>query len=221
MQFTPRAFLSLAVGGLLTLVSPKPGVFAEDTKPAPESPAASSAPTMPSATIPADTQTTQPAADLTPQKSAALTIQPTPEEIRSVELVNRERKKLGLAPLTIDPTLIAVAREHSKEMMEKKYFSHQSPTPGLKTPMDRFLKVVPKPEYACVGENLFYCTVVDVQRGHLAFMNSPTHRDNVVFPRYEKIGVGIIKNEKGEFWITQMYLTTTDPIKVAKRMGMK
>ncbi len=220
MQFTPRMFLSLTVGGLLTLVSPKPGVFAEDANPAPEKPVESSAPaTAPS--IPADTQNTQVAPVQTPDKNAASVIQPTPEEIRSVELVNRERKKLGLPLLTIDPTLIAVAREHSKEMMEKKYFSHQSPTPGLKTPMDRFLKVVPKPEYACVGENLFYCTVVDVQRGHQAFMNSPTHRDNVVFPRYEKIGVGIIKNEKGEFWITQMYLTTTDPIKVAKRMGMK
>lgn len=260
MQLSPRLFLSLTVGGLLTLTSPHQGVFANNEPAAPEKPAESSAPAKPAespapsaapakpaenvtpatptespAAKPVEAQpapvvpavpVTPPAAVVKPELSkpvapAKAGIQPTAEELRSVELVNQERVKRGLNPLVVDTTLIAVAREHSKEMMDKKYFSHQSPTSALKTPMDRYLKAVPRPEYACVGENLFYCTIVDVNRGHNAFMNSPTHRDNVVFPRYEKIGVGIVKNERGEFWITQMYLTTTDPVQVAKRMGAR
>jgi uncharacterized protein YkwD len=144
----------------------------------------------------------------------------TAEERRFVELCNEERRKRGLGQLTIDPLLIEIAREHSREMQEKAYFNHNSPTAAIRTPMDRYLKAAfSRPEYACVGENLFYCSIVDVSRGHNAFMNSPTHRDNVLFPRYEKIGVGIVKNERGEFWVTQMFLTNTDPQVFAKRMA--
>jgi uncharacterized protein YkwD len=141
----------------------------------------------------------------------------TDEETRFVELVNKERAKRGLSQLRIDATLILVAREHSAEMRDKAYFNHESPTVGIKTPLDRYLKAVTfRPTYACVGENLFWATVVDIQRGHQAFMNSPTHRENILFPRFEKIGVGIVKDAKGEFWVTQMFLTNTDPVSVAK-----
>lgn len=141
----------------------------------------------------------------------------TAEERRFVELANQERAKLGLGTLEIDPMLTAIARQHSTEMRDKDYFNHESPTAGIRTPMDRYRMVVelgPK-EYACVGENLYYSSVMDIQRGHDAFMNSPTHRENVVFPRFNKIGVGIVKSDRGEFWVTQMYLTNTPPDSVA------
>lgn len=141
----------------------------------------------------------------------------TSEEQQFVDLVNEERAKRGLSHLVVDPLLIKVARLHSAEMRDRNYFNHESPDTTQKTPLDRYLRQCSfRPSYACVGENLFYCSVVDVQRGHTAFMNSPTHRENVLFPRYEKIGVGIVKNEKGEFWVTQMYLSNTDPISVAQ-----
>jgi uncharacterized protein YkwD len=134
----------------------------------------------------------------------------TPEEIRFVELANKERAKRSLRQLALDPLLVAVARQHSQEMMEKSYFDHYSPTPGFRTPMDRYLKGLGfRPTYACVGENLFYCSVIDVERGHQAFMNSPAHRENVLFAQYEKIGVGIQRNNKGEFWVTEMFLSSS------------
>lgn len=136
-------------------------------------------------------------------------VQSSPEELRFVELANRERATRRLGRLTIDPLLIAVARDHSREMMQKSYFDHVSPTPGKKTPMDRYLAALgSRPDYACVGENLFYCSVVDVERGHQALMHSPAHRDNLLYNRYEKIGVGIQKNAKGEFWVTQLFLSS-------------
>lgn len=146
--------------------------------------------------------------------------QETDEERQFVELVNQERARRGLGKLTIDPLLIAVAREHSAEMRDKNYFNHVSPTQGIHTPMDRYLKAIHiRPGYACVGENLYWCSVTDVQRGHNAFMNSPTHRENLLFPRYEKIGVGIVKDARGEFWVTEMFLTNSDPQLVAKKVA--
>jgi uncharacterized protein YkwD len=124
----------------------------------------------------------------------------------------------GLSRLEIDPLLITVARRHSAEMRDRKYFDHNSPTVGIHTPMDRYriaVRSLPN-DYACVGENLFYCSVMDVQRGHNAFMTSPAHRENVLYSRFEKIGVGIVRGPGGQFWVTQMFLTNTPPESVAR-----
>jgi uncharacterized protein YkwD len=151
-------------------------------------------------------------AQVSPAKSDTTgNVQATADELKFVELANRERAKRNLSQLSVDPLLILIAREHSLEMMEKNYFNHYSPTSGMKTPMDRYLKGLGhRPAYAVVGENLFYCSMVDVDRGHQAFMRSKEHRENLLFPQFDKIGVGIHRNNKGEFWVTQMFLTN-DP----------
>jgi uncharacterized protein YkwD len=133
----------------------------------------------------------------------------TGDEWRFLDLLNRERATRHLAELKPDPLLVEVAREHSREMCEKNYFDHVSPTAGERTPMDRYLHAVHhRPPHACVGENLFYCSVVDVERGHHALMNSPGHRANILYAPFRRGGIGIYKSETGEFWVTQMFLTT-------------
>jgi uncharacterized protein YkwD len=133
----------------------------------------------------------------------------TSEEWRFLEMLNRERASRRLAELKPDPLLVAVAREHSREMCEKDYFDHVSPTSGIRTPMDRYLKAVRRrPPHCCVGENLFYCSIVDVERGHRALMNSPSHRANILYAPFRRGGIGIYKSDTGEFWVTQMFLTT-------------
>ncbi|MCX8053817.1 MAG: CAP domain-containing protein, partial [Armatimonadetes bacterium] len=61
-------------------------------------------------------------------------------ELRSINLINNERKARRLPVLLVNPVLVRVAREHSREMWEKGYFDHYSPTPELRTPMQRYLK---------------------------------------------------------------------------------
>jgi uncharacterized protein YkwD len=133
----------------------------------------------------------------------------TDEEWRFLELLNRERAARHLVELKPNPLLVAVAREHSREMSEKNYFDHVSPTSACRTPMDRYLRALHhRPAHACVGENLFYCSIVDVERGHRAFMNSPSHRANLLYAPFRQGGVGIYKSDTGEFWVTEMFLTT-------------
>jgi len=133
----------------------------------------------------------------------------TSEEWRFLDLLNRERATLHLSELKPDPLLVEVARGHSREMCEKNYFDHVSPTPGERTPMDRYLHALHhRPAHACVGENLFYCSIVDVERGHHALMNSPGHRANILYAPFRRGGIGIYKSETGEFWVTEMFLTT-------------
>ncbi|HUV04824.1 MAG TPA: CAP domain-containing protein [Armatimonadota bacterium] len=135
----------------------------------------------------------------------------TQEELKFVELVNKERAGRGLSQLTIDPLLIEVARKHSREMGDKHYFSHTSPTPGMQTPMDRYLAAENgRPSWALVGENLVYCSIVDIERGHAALMNSQGHRANILEGRYQRIGVGAYVNPRGELYVTQTFLAKAD-----------
>ncbi len=139
---------------------------------------------------------------------------PLPEEEEFIERVNQERTSRGLNALTFDPLLVRVARAHSREMCDKDYFDHHSPTPGLRSPMDRVLRSLKdagngNPDYLLVGENIYYCSVFNdtynVAYGHQALMDSPGHRANILEPRFTKIGLGIYRNAKGEFWVTEEF----------------
>jgi hypothetical protein len=55
-----------------------------------------------------------------------------PEEIKDFNFVNVYREAIGLLPYEADPRLVQAARRHSKEMVDKNYFSHESPTPSEK-----------------------------------------------------------------------------------------
>ena len=206
MRLAPRLLLSLAAGGILLTVPAMSSVGSADAQ--------QDTSKKPPVAAPASGAESGIAA----KREAAEAPVSTADERRFVELVNRERVRRGLSSLEIDPVLITVARRHSAEMRDRKYFDHNSPSVGIQTPMDRYriaVRSLPN-DYACVGENLFYCSVVDVQRGHNAFMTSPTHRENVLYPRFEKIGVGIVRGPGGQFWVTQMFLTNTPPESVAR-----
>lgn len=138
-----------------------------------------------------------------------------PEEREFIARINEERTSRGENALTLNPLLVQVARGHSREMADKSYFDHHSPTNGLRTPMDRYLSGLHAngegtPNYALVGENIYYCSesseTYNVAYGHQALMNSPGHRANILEPRFTTVGVGIYRNARGEFWVTEMFL---------------
>jgi uncharacterized protein YkwD len=135
----------------------------------------------------------------------------TQEEMRFIQLANAERESRDLAALTVDPMLVAIARKHSWEMAELGYFDHVSPTQGHKTPMDRYLaEYKRRPYWLYVGENLYYCTVVDPDRGHRKLMESASHRGNILDPRFTSMGVGVYIDKRGRFWVTQMFAARKD-----------
>ncbi len=138
------------------------------------------------------------------------------DEQRFMMLANKERVAQGLPELKLDPTLVATARAHSREMGQKNYFAHESPTPGRRSPMQRYLSTCRemgnnrRPQQLVVGENIFYCSATGVERGHRAFMNSEHHRENILDSRYEAVGIGTYTNGKGEYWVTQVFLKRRD-----------
>ena len=142
------------------------------------------------------------------------------EEEAFVAMINAERSQRGLCTLTADPMLTATARAHSEEMCSLDYFDHHSPTPGISSPMDRYLAAnkqlgQSQPEYLLVGENIYYCSVsndiYNAEYAHRALMASPGHRANILEPRFSKVGIGIFRNAKGEFWVTEMFSRDRNP----------
>ena len=142
------------------------------------------------------------------------------QELSFVARINAERAERGLCTLTLDPMLTQTARAHSEEMCSADYFDHHSPTPGIGSPMDRYLSAsrqlgLSQPEYLLVGENIYYCSVYNdiynVDYAHRALMASPGHRANILEPRFAKIGVGVYRNSKGEFWVTEMFSRDKNP----------
>jgi uncharacterized YkwD family protein len=119
-------------------------------------------------------------------------------ERQVVELVNIERQKNGLAPLTLDPAISNVARIKSKDMSDNNYFAHQSPTYGSAGDMLTQHGI----RYSAWGENIAagQRTPEEVVS---AWMNSPGHRANILASHFTKIGVGYVNNGR-PYW-TQMF----------------
>ncbi|MFA6570606.1 MAG: CAP domain-containing protein [Bacteroidota bacterium] len=102
------------------------------------------------------------------------------------DLTNQNRQSQHLAVLTVNPLLNKVAELKAKDMAEKGYFAHVSPEG--KAPWYWFKQVGYSYEYA--GENLAI-DFTDSQDVTLAWMNSPTHRANIVKNSYTEMGTGI------------------------------
>ncbi|MCR2043873.1 CAP domain-containing protein [Anaerosalibacter massiliensis] len=121
------------------------------------------------------------------------------EELEVVKLVNIERKKAGLSPLTHSDELSKVARVKSQDMADKNYFDHNSPT--YKDPFTMMKNFGIK--YRQAGENIAkgYSSADSVVKG---WMNSPGHRANILNPNFNKIGVGYVNKGGTTYW-TQMF----------------
>lgn len=115
-----------------------------------------------------------------------------------IRLVNIERKKHGISPLTEDWELCRVARIKSADMKTNNYFSHTSPTYGSPFDMMRSFGI----KYKSAAENIAkgQKTPDAVVK---SWMNSSGHRKNILNEKYTHIGVGYEK--KGNIW-TQMFI---------------
>jgi len=154
------------------------------------------APTQPAPTKPAQPAPTQPAPTQPAPQPAGLTA----EEQQMVNLVNQERAKAGLKPLAADMRLVKLARMKSQDMIDKKYFAHQSPTYG--SPFDMMKKE--GISYRTAGENLAGAN--SVTRAHELLMQSSGHRQNILNPAFTHIGIGIVKGGPYGMMFTQMFI---------------
>ncbi|WP_407355177.1 CAP domain-containing protein [Methanolobus sp. WCC5] len=123
------------------------------------------------------------------------------QERQMLDLINSERIDNGLGPLILNPVLTQVAREHSKEMIDMDYFSHDS-YDG--THFSERIRSCGYPVYR-IAENIAMNFPPDVLKAHNNLMSSPGHRANILSADYNEIGIGIWVGEYNSYQNTAMY----------------
>lgn len=107
-----------------------------------------------------------------------------------IHLTNQTRTSIGLPSLKENPKLVQAAYLKADDMIKKDYFSHQSPE-GI-WPWD-WLKRVGY-NYQLAGENLAI-GFLDSEEVHRAWLNSPSHKANILNPNYQEIGIAVLKGD--------------------------
>ena len=126
-------------------------------------------------------------------------------------LINQERTSRGLNELTWSDDLADVGRAHAAEMRDKHYFAHESPTPGLENPLDRYVEGTGRTP-RLIAENIYrawgnrsFLDEQDLRVAHKALMDSPGHRDNILLGSANSVGVGLVANSSGDIWLDEMF----------------
>ncbi len=127
------------------------------------------------------------------------------EEI--IQNVNIERQKQGESMLIRSKALDKAAMLKAQDMVGNNYFAHTSPE-GV-DPWHWIAEVDYQYKYA--GENL----AMDFKTAdavHKAWMNSPTHKENIIADKYTEIGVavvsGIVKEGEAETNVAVQFFAT-------------
>lgn len=172
---------------ILTIINNKINNKSTPTKPAP-----TATPSQPTPTKPAPTATPVPTKAPTDNSGSN---QNFADEV--LRLVNIERSKAGLSPLTTNATLKAAADKRAQET--EISFSHTRPNGS------KFSTVLQEYgiSYRTAGENIAYGqrSPQEVVNG---WMNSPGHRANILNSSFGKIGIGVYQS-KGVIYWTQLF----------------
>ncbi len=129
-----------------------------------------------------------------PQRSNTSTM-----EEQLLEWVNEERTARHLKPVKFSSDLRAVATKHSKDMASQKELSHIS-SDG-KSYLDRLVEA--GLFFVDIGENVAVGDTFDASFIHKKLMESPEHRDNILNPKYDTVGIGVVYSREHRYFVTQ------------------
>ena len=121
-----------------------------------------------------------------------------------IQLTNEYREKNGLPQLKVNNRLSAAAQTYAERMAKEGFFDHVAP--DGRTIADRIN--ASGYSYLVCGENIAegYNSPEEVMK---AWIESPSHRENLLFPKFQEIGVGYAigsSTESGDrypYWVQE------------------
>lgn len=123
-------------------------------------------------------------------------------------LTNESRKSFNLNTLKSNPILDSAAQAKANDMASKSYFAHTSPDGRLPW---NFIQSAGY-NYIMAGENLAV-NFTEAENVSEAWMNSPTHKANILNKDFEEIGIGIAQGNYGgkdSVFVVQMFGTPAE-----------
>lgn len=137
----------------------------------------------------------------------------TKEEQKLLELLNKERTKKDLPALRPHPLLFKAARVHSKNMAKQRKMEHEldgkRPAQRVEATGYNWGRVCENLAIAEDGEPPLSVIVKE-------WMESKTHRENLLDKKVTETGLGIARNAKGEIYYTQIFARSRKVIKPAR-----
>lgn len=127
-------------------------------------------------------------------------------ERQAFEVLNRKRVENGLPPLVWSESMARVARIHSQEMAQFKFFSHIGRSGTM---VDERAETLGFKKWKAIGENIAY------NRGYNnpaefaceRWMLSPSHRENILNARWKEAGIGVAIAPDGTHYFTEVFIT--------------
>lgn len=112
-------------------------------------------------------------------------------EKRFTRLINKERARRDIHRVKYSYQLARVARKHSKKMADSGILHHRGNlASGIRG------------DWRVLGENVGVGG--SVKSLHRAFMRSPGHKANVLYRKYRRVGVGVVRRD-GVVWVTVIF----------------
>ena len=144
------------------------------------------------------------------------------------KLTNEQRVLHGLGTLRLYTEISGIAREHSLDMATRDYFAHVSPegldsTGRAKQAKYSCTKTVRNFIYSGIAENIFQNNLYDsvqligdvpvsydwnsmkeIAKSTVdGWMDSERHRKNILTPRFDREGIGVVISPDDKVYITQ------------------
>lgn len=120
-------------------------------------------------------------------------------------LINQKRAENGLGPLLWNDDVAVVARMHSQNMADLKFFGHR----GVDNKMvsDRADSLGIK-KWRAIGENIAFNRGYQdpTEKAVDLWLNSPSHRRNMMDDNWAESAVGVAVAADGSYYFTQVFL---------------
>jgi uncharacterized protein YkwD len=108
------------------------------------------------------------------------------------------RASSGLANLTRDARLDAIALRHALRMTEAHELAHDT---GAGGPIDRLRDA--GLDATDVGENVARAAALNL--AHRELWASPSHRANMLSRSFDRVGLAVAHDDRGETWVVEMF----------------
>jgi uncharacterized protein YkwD len=122
----------------------------------------------------------------------------TPDDDRMARMMTAARASAGLPALPRDPRLDRLAADHAARMAATRDLAHDA---GDGDPLDRMRAAGLDPHVA--GENVAHAPSLAL--AHRAVWTSPSHRLNLLGRGYDRMGVGVVRDARGEAWVVETF----------------
>jgi uncharacterized protein YkwD len=141
--------------------------------------------------------------------------------------VNQRRMANDKSPLSFSDEISSIAEEHSEDMARNNYFSHEGPNgndvgdrykeAGYKCEIriddsrvarggENILYTYYKEPFVSMGKPTEYNNMKELSDGIVKqWLNSPTHRENMLKGYWEKEGIGVHVTDNNRVYVTQNF----------------